>query len=170
MTANNDVYEEGWFYGYSPELVLANVLEDGATRYVERDTKNVIGRFCDIDYIDVIASKAAKRACYKKVTVLETRILSGADGRGADTAITRMRFFRPYTDESLECIKRFRSAWNHYQSHRQTPVLEDEYIALNEAGIPTKKPQITKDEKKTTANGRGGRRPGAGRPRKTAKK
>lgn len=127
------MYEEDWFYGYSPSFEISTINQDsGSATYSKVDLKNVVGRFSDHQVIDGEKSREAGKSIYKKTTILETRCLSVINGRGTDISSTPIRFDRSYREASLKAIARFPEAWTYYQKVRKAQILEDEFAAIDD--------------------------------------
>ncbi len=143
--AKSAEYGEGWFFGYAP------VLNDEG-EFV--DSRNVIGRFRDHDKIDGPASRAARKAIYRKTTILERRPLMNASGfESKESDCQPIRWEDEYLEASIEAIRRFPEAWAAYQAQRQAEVSEAEREAVIEAfgeapavrkPAPAKKPAAKK--------------------------
>ena len=126
-------YGDGWFHGYSP---TDDIDPDGNP--IKRDTRAIIGRFIDIDVIDIEASEQAGRSTYKPGTVLETRRASAAGI--VDVSAVPIRFNRLYRIAAREAIERFPEAWGDYQLRRKTPVTDSERCELEAMGLTVTEP------------------------------
>lgn len=80
----------------------------------------VVGRFVDVDAVDIKASELAKKSIYRQVPALESKIVGSHD-----ISIQRVKDFN-----REELIARFPGAWEHYLEQKK----EDEERAQTQDG------------------------------------
>jgi hypothetical protein len=142
-------YEDGWYYGFSPKEELEFYGQD-EHRYVQKDCRNVVGRFRNHAKVDAHASREARREVLRPIVILETRNIRTVHGAGSDVSVQEVRFDYDCRSKSLKAVERFKDAWTAYQAERTVPVSDDEVEALAEIGI-TVAPKPVKAPRKPRA-------------------
>lgn len=124
-------FADDWYFGYAPMPVLE--FDDNGEKIKLIDSRNVVGRFRDSrtdprngEVIDGPASRAARKAVYKCVPILETKSLKTANGAGSDVTATQIRFDEDFAEASMAAVARFKEAWDAYQAVRKSSVTAEE--------------------------------------------
>lgn len=68
----------------------------------------VVGRFIDVEVVDVKASELAQKNIYKTVPALESKVTGSHD--------TSVQAVKPFNKKEL--TERFPGAWDYYEEHR----------------------------------------------------
>lgn len=76
------------------------------------ESNQVVGRFIDVEVVDVKASELAQKNVYKKVPALQSKIAGSHD--------ISVQAVKPFNKKDL--MARFPGAWEHYEENR----IEDE--------------------------------------------
>lgn len=76
----------------------------------------VVGRFVEVEVVDVKASELARKNIYKKVPALESKIAGQTD-----VAVQAVKEFN-----KKELTERFPGAWEHFEEHREREEPRDE--------------------------------------------
>lgn len=149
----NAKFDEDWFYGYAPRDEVEFVSES-EHRVNKVDSRNVVGRFRDVEVLDGPASRSARRSVYTLGIVLETRALRTANGGGTDISGQPIRFDHEFAFKSIASVLRFKAAWEAYSTTRKAPVSNDEAEALADhfqAPAPKQAPKARKPRAGRTA-------------------
>jgi hypothetical protein len=80
------------------------------------DSQQVVGRFVDVEVVDVKASEAAQKNMYKTVPALQAKIAGSHD--------ISVQAVKPFNRKEL--IERFPGAWEHYEAHRVSDAPKEE--------------------------------------------
>ena len=87
----------------------------------------VVGRFIDVEVVDVKASEAAQKNVYRRVPALQSRV-AGSN----DISAQAVKAFN-----KAELIARFPNAWEYYEAHREDDEPEDTVPVIRAAkGTP----------------------------------
>lgn len=75
----------------------------------------VVGRFVDVEQVDVKASEAAQKNMYRMIPALQSKIAGSHD--------ISVQAVKPFNKKDL--IARFPGAWEHYEEFRAEPEVEN---------------------------------------------